>query len=158
MIRVERDPQWWTTVAEHPAVAETLMGGDPSVVGLVVQNPAIVPLAAENGGFFFTPIDTLRLVWEFHTLFRPEGWGREVYSAAVEACVWMFSTAQTLVTYELADNPRSQPPRSFGFVMAADFQEASSLVGPIRARSWMLTRAAWLASPAYTRFRRKTCQ
>ena len=74
-------------------------------------------------------------------------WVMEVAGAAREACQWMFRTYQVIVTYELEANPHSRPPRSFGFAMGGEWQ--SSPVGSLRA--WVLTRAAWEASPAHGR-------
>jgi hypothetical protein len=58
---------------------------------------------------------------------------------------------QVLVTFEMQANSKSRPPRTFGFSQAGDWRET-----PIgAARMWVLTRAAWDASPAAKR--RATC-
>ena len=49
---------------------------------------------------------------------------------------------QVMTTMEMADNPRSQPPRSFGFKAAGEFQETA--LG--EARVWTLARSDWEAS------------
>ena len=153
MIHIERDPRWWVDVASHPAVAATLFGANPEVVGQVVVSPTVLPLAAVNGGFFFARLDVMGLVRELHTMFRPEGWGREVHQAAKEAFEYVFGTGcQVIVTYQVEGNERSQPPRSFGFVLAGDYRPIDT--GAV-VRSWVLTRQAWEASPAH---RRMMCQ
>lgn len=152
MIREERDPAFWLEIASHPALAGALMGLDPVQVAEVCQRPNILPLASENGGFFFGRMDGLGAVLELHTLYRPKGWGREVATAGKAALALVFSQAQAVMTFELRDNRRSQPPRSFGFEQAADWE--SSAIG--EARVWVLTRRAWEASPAGRRA--KPCQ
>ena len=52
---------------------------------------------------------------------------------------------QVMTTMEMADNLRSQPPRSFGFKAAGEFQETA--LG--EARVWTLARSDWEASPAF---------
>jgi hypothetical protein len=152
MIRIERNPVFWEKVAAHPACAPALMGATPEAVGYMAGLPIVLPLAAEHGGFFFTRLDALGLVMELHTLFTPEGWGREVLTAAKAACHVVFGAGcQVMTTMEMADNPRSQPPRSFGFKAAGEFQETA--LG--EARVWTLARSDWEASPA---FRRQSCR
>ena len=152
MIREERDPAFWREIASHPACAGAMMGLDVGAVAAAAMRPELIPLASDNGGFFFCRMDALGMMVELHTLYRPAGWGREVARAAREACEWIFRTYQMIVTYEIEANAHSQPPRSFGFVRAGDWQ--STPVGALRA--WVLTRAAWEASPAHRRF--VTCQ
>ncbi|MGI8839951.1 MAG: hypothetical protein ACR2F8_04070 [Caulobacteraceae bacterium] len=147
MIRLERDPAFWRDIASHPAVAGAVMGLDPDAVAAAAQRPSQLPLASDNGGFLFGQMDALGLVRELHTLYRPAGWGREVAGAAKEAFEWVFSAAQVVVTHELENNPHSRPPRSFGFTPAGEWQ--ATVIGPLRA--WVLTRAAWEASPAHGR-------
>lgn len=147
MIRIERDRQFWLDVASHPAVAGSVMGLDAQAVADHAQDPRILPLASEHGGFLFCQLDGLGFVRELHTLYMPQGWGREVLQAAKEAFTVVFEIAQIVTTYEMRANHRSQPPRSFGFVAAGDWQ--TSIVGDLRA--WVLTREAWQQSPAHRR-------
>lgn len=143
-LRVERDPQFWLEVASHPAVAG-LMGVSTNFAALaqIVGNPAILPLAAEHGGFLFVQRDSLGRVLELHTLFTPEGWGREVHGAAKEAFSRVFRDADLVFTAQMEANSRSQPPRSFGFRPIGEFVPTS--FGS--ARTWILTGDAWKASP-----------
>lgn len=147
MIREERDPGFWINVAHHPVVSGRLGRVVPAPeMAAMIASPNILPLAAEHGGFIFTTLDhPVGRVWELHTLFTPEGWGREVHGAGKEALVRLFSgSAHVLVTNEMESNDRSRPPRSFGFIALGGFEP-----GPWgRARTWMLTRETWLASPA----------
>ncbi len=147
-IREERDPEFWGEIASHPAIAGAMMGLTPAQVVAASQREQIVPLASDNGGFFFCRMDQIGMIAELHTLYRPAGWGREVALAGKQALEWVFREFQVIVTHEVEANPRSRPPRSFGFVQAGDYQ--ASPVGAIRAR--VLTRAAWECSPAHRRF------
>ena len=151
MIRIERDPAFWTAVATHPALGEGLLGLDPAEVGGIVRRPHVLPLAAEHGGFIFARLDPMGFVCELHTLFTPEGWGREALAAGIAAinAVWLVGF-QLITTFEVRDNPRSRPPRSFGFTLAGDWRD-----GPYGAlRLWSLGREAWTQSPG---MRRRAC-
>lgn len=146
MIRIERDPAFWLAIASHPAVAPTLLGLPPEMVAMSMVSEHVLPVAAIHGGFFFTRLDPNGRLWEFHTLFTPDGWGREALMAAKEATALMFrGPCQVLSTYQIEANPRSQPPRTFGFIPAGPFVET-----PFGAsRTWILTRNAWEQSPAH---------
>ena len=147
-IREERDPEFWGEIASHPAIAGAMMGLTAAQVAAASQRAQIIPLASANGGFFFCRMDQIGMIAELHTLYRPAGWGREVALAGKQALEWVFREFQVIVTHEVEANPRSRPPRSFGFVQAGEYQ--GSPVGAIRA--WVLTRAAWESSPAHRRF------
>jgi hypothetical protein len=148
VIRIERDPAWWTAIAEHPAVECAMLGMPPSVVGGLCLRSDVLPLAAEHGGFYFARCDAFGFVCEMHALFTPEGWGRQALVAANEAinAVWICDY-QVITALETDSNPRARPPRSFGFVPSGDWRE--TVIGPVRM--WVLTRAAWAASPAKRR-------
>lgn len=153
LIREERDPAFWTAVYEHPEVKPRVGLGHELDLAGIVSSPGVTPLAADHGGFIFAQLDGLGRTHELHTLFTPEGWGREVAQAAKDAFAFMFDRgADLIITQEVAGNRRSQPPRSFRFTPAGDFRP--SPLGP-DLRSWVLTRAAWEASPA--RQRMHTC-
>lgn len=143
MIREERDPAFWVKVASHPQVRETLLGMDPEAVGPMAVAERTLPLAAEHGGFLFFTLDGFGRAVELHTLFTPEGWGREVHRASKAAFNRVFETAQVVVTYEVENSWRSRPPRSFGFKAAGDF--GPTPIGSLR--TWILTKNAWRASP-----------
>jgi len=147
MIRIERDPAWWADVASHPGISASLMGIAPQVIGALASREDVLPLAAQHGGFMFRRTDALGLTMELHSLFTPEGWGREVHDAGREALTWIFQGCHILTTYELEANSRSRPPKAFGFVQAGDWRETAAGT----ARAWVLTRLAWEASPAFRR-------
>ena len=152
MIRVERDPGFWERVASHPAVATTLQGMDPVAAGRIASRPDVLPLASDHGGFLFVRVDLAGFVCELHTLFTPEGWGREALVSGMESinAVWI-AGYQAVTTFEAQANPRSRPPRTFGFIRAGDWR--ATPIGPLRL--WILSRQAWEASPAQ---RRALCQ
>ena len=153
MIRIERDPAFWTAVASHPAVAPQLRGAEPASIGLLAGRRDFVPLAAEHGGFLLQRRDeAFGFAWELHTLFTPEGWGRETVIAGVEALGLMFGGQACLIsTLEVRSNPRSRPWKGFGFAPAGDW--AGTPVGELRL--WILTKSAWGESRAAKR--RATC-
>ncbi|HWE98690.1 MAG TPA: hypothetical protein VG248_02735 [Caulobacteraceae bacterium] len=144
-LRIERDPAFWTAIASHPACAGALLGVDPEMVGKLAGAPGVLPLAAKHGGFMFVRLDPLGFVAELHTLFTPEGWGREVHDAAAQAmgAVWLAGYA-LITACEAQANPLSQPPRSFGFRPAGPFK-----TGKLGAfRPWAVSLEDWKLSPA----------
>lgn len=150
MIRECRDLAFWSAIYEHPEVKPHVSLGHDLDLAAVVSSPAVLPLASAHGGFFFIRLDGVGRVWELHTLFTPEGWGREVHAAAKAAFAQMFERgADVIVTQEVAGNRRSQPPRSFRFCPAGEFRTSPELGADLR--SWVLTRTAWEASPARLR-------
>lgn len=148
MIRIERDPAFWVGIASHPALAGALMGLAPEAIGPLVLLDAVQPFAADHGGFLFSRLDALGFVHELHSLFTPEGWGREVSVAGKQALAIMFDgPCRILTTLQVQSNARSHPPKSYGFVPVGDWTE--SAVGVVRP--WLLTKEAWLGSPAHRR-------
>lgn len=150
MIEECRDPAFWAGVASHPEVAPHVTFGHAVDFDAIVSNPWVTPLKAEHGGFLFVRLDGQGRVHELHTLFTPEGWGREVLLALKAAVALMFERgAQVIVTYDVEGNWRSKPPKTFRFEAAGDFAPVPDF--PHRLRSWVLTSAAWNASPARLR-------
>ena len=146
MIRVERDGAFWRAVVDHPAVAHVKMGL-PFDIEALVTHERVVPLASENGGFLFCQLDGLGRVFELHTMFTPQGRGREVSGSAKEAFAEMFAAgARVITTYEVEG--WAAPPLSFGWRASGDF--TPSPLGNLR--TWVLTLDGWEASPARRRF------
>ena len=145
MIRIERDPGFWTSIAAHPDLAAMRMGLPAEAIGALASRADMLPLASDHGGFLFGRLDGLGFACELHTLFTPEGWGREALISGVEAlgAVWALGY-QAVLTSEVRDNPRSRPPRTFGFLQAADWR--ATPFGELRL--WTLTRSRWDSSPA----------
>jgi hypothetical protein len=153
VISEDKDERFWRGVYEHPSVKPHVSFGLDVDLADLLGNEWVTPLRAEHGGFFFVRLDGLGRVHELHTLFTPEGWGREVLQALKEAVELMFQRgAQIITTYDVEGNWRSKPPKTFRFEPAGDF--AATHLGP-RLRTWVLTRNAWEASPA--RQRMATC-
>lgn len=149
MIREERDPAFWCQVATHPEVSPRVTLGRGVDFDFVLSIPGVVPLAAEHGGLIFVPQDAIGRTYEMHTLFTPEGWGREVAKAAKAANEWMRQRgAQVLTTYQVEGNWRSQPPKTHGWRAAGEFAETP--LGSLK--TWVLLMSDWVASPAYSRF------
>ncbi len=148
MIRVERDPAFWVGVAAHPALAGAMLDLAPEAVGSIALRADVMPLAADHGGFLFVKSDPLGFTCELHTIFTPEGWGREALMAGIQAihAVWLCGY-QNVTTFEVESNPRSRPPKTFGFIQCGDWRETP--VGPLRL--WTLNRLGWNQSPAARR-------
>jgi hypothetical protein len=146
VIREDRDHAFWNAVYEHPAVKPHVsLGHDVDIITPLLANPAVTPLRAEHGGFLFVRLDNLGRVHELHSLFTPEGWGREVLQALKEAVSEMFARgAQVITTYDVEGNWRSRPPKTFRFQPCGDYAPALG----VNLRTWVLTRADWEASPA----------
>jgi hypothetical protein len=150
VIREDRDCTFWQEVYEHPAVKEAASMGHEVDVAALLAAPCVHPLRGANGGFLFVQLDGTGRIWEFHTAFKPEGWGREVATALKHAIQWAFDRGGQLVTtYEVEGNWRSQPPRSFRFKACGDFEPAEGFTQ--RFRTWALTKPDWRASPAFQR-------
>jgi hypothetical protein len=148
MIREDRDEAFWRGVYEHPEVKPHVSFGHELDIGDIIASPAVLPLRAEHGGFLFFRLDGIGRVYELHTLFTPEGWGREVLQALKEAVCEVYARGgQIVTTYDAEGHWRSRPPKTFRFEAAGDFADVTGL--PVRLRSWVLTRTAWEGSPAY---------
>lgn len=149
MMRIERDPKFWTEVASHPAVAPALYGMAPETFGALAGRPDVLPVAGAHGGFLLSRIDALGFVAELHTLFTPEGWGREAHDVGMAMFDLAFGPAgfRMLTTFEVEGRKTSRPPRSAGFVAAGDWR--ASPLGQLRL--WILTAEAFGVSPAYQR-------
>jgi hypothetical protein len=138
-------------VAEHAEVAPHVFLGNAAVdLAPLITHPAVLPLASEHGGFVFVQLDQIGRVRELHTLYTPEGWGREVLMAAKLAFDQVFATGcQVVTTYEVEGWWRSRPPKSFGFERAGDFRAVPGIGAALS--TWILTVAAWETSPARRR-------
>ncbi len=151
MVREERNPQFWRAVASHPDVEPHVLFGVPAhVLDDLISDPEVWPLAAEHGGFLLLPKGDG--VLELHTMFTPEGWGREVAAAFKSTLGLIFPATQELRTQEVEGWWRSAPPRSYGWKPTGDFAPSALNV---RLRPWVLTPEAWASSPV---FRRHSCQ
>lgn len=149
-VRLERDPDFWIEVASHPEVGPRI-GVTAAQIVQLCANPRVVPLASEHGGFFFVALDAFGTVQELHSLFTPEGWGREVVEAAHAAFKVAMNYAHVIVTWEQEGQWRTRPPKSHGWKPAGDFD--ATPLGSLRM--WVLTREAWSNSPAVRR--QQTC-
>lgn len=149
MIREDHDVTFWTGIANHPSVKPHVgLGRDFDMAAVAL--PAVTPLRSENGGFLFVRLDGLGRIHELHTMYRPEGWGREVLLGLKAAVTEMFARgAELITTYETEGHWRSRPPKTFRFEAAGDFSPAPGF--DVRFRTWFLTRDAWEASPAQRR-------
>lgn len=142
---IRRDVAWWDAVATHPEVApHVFMGLGPVSVAPLVAPESSFPMASINGGLIFSALDNLGFVYELHTLYKPEGWGREVHAHAKECFRDMMARASVIVTHEQEGVAQTRPPLSFGWRQAGDFREVGL---PRRLRMWSLTKEAWMTSP-----------
>lgn len=149
-LREERDPAFWDRVSSHPAVAPTVTMGRAMDWAASLAQPAVIPLAAEHGGLIMVRLDGIGRVHEMHTMFTPEGWGREAMLSMAQAIQWVFVRGSQLVTtYELEGEFHSLPPKTFRFAPCGDFSPVEGV--PWRVRTWSLARLAWDAAPARRR-------
>lgn len=144
MIREDRDLSFWTGIAAHPALAHLLHGRSPDDLALLPATAIF--LRAEHGGFIFLPADSFGRAFELHTMFTPEGWGREAFIAAREAFDFIFQRGDLVITHE-TEHPQSRPPKTFRFARIGEF--CPTPAGNLRL--WILTRDAWASSPARRR-------
>ena len=152
-MRVERDPRFWDAIAALPEVSPWVFAGTrPASLAPIVSSDRATPLASENGGVIFWCLDQIGFVLEMHTLYRPDGWGREVALNGRAFMAEGFRNASLIITHEQEGNWRSRPPKSHGWTACGDFRDAGF---PHRLRLWSLTRESWQASPVG---RRVECQ
>ena len=151
-VHEQRDPAFWRAVAAHPEVGPwALRGHSPSVIDAVIAHPGVLPLASEHGGLIFTSRDAFGKVFELHSLFLPEAWGREVSVTAKVALERVFAAGADLVfTQENLASWRTRPPKSFGFKPMGE----SFLSDGGEFRTWGLLAADWRQSPARIRLMR----
>lgn len=142
---INRDVDFWDGVAQHPEVAPHIFMGQPIVsLAPLIEDKRNLPYASANGGCIFVKMDHLGLLVEMHTLYRPEGWGREVAINGKRFIHDVMKTAALITTHEQEGNWRSSPPKSHGWKPITGY---CSVGLQNRLRLWMLTREAWLASP-----------
>jgi hypothetical protein len=143
---INRDAAFWDGIANHEAVApHVFMGKERHSLAPLVEDPKVLPLASENGGIMFVAMDLVGLVREMHTMYRPEGWGREVAEASKRFMCEAFKHCALITTHEQEGHYRSKPPKCHGWKPAGEYTDVGL---PIRLRLWILTREAWYASPA----------
>jgi hypothetical protein len=143
---INRDVGFWDAVARHPEVAPHIfMGQPPTTLAPLIENPLARPYASDHGGVLFLPVDALGFVVEMHTLYTPEGWGREVAINGKLFVNDVLQSASVILTHEQEGHWRSRPPRTHGWQACGDFSEVGL---SHRLRLWALTREAWFASPA----------
>jgi len=147
MIREERNPAFWERIASHPACKASLMGIDPKHFAKEAVGEHLLPLASEHGGFVFVPRDAYSRVVELHTLYTPEGWGREAAAAGKQALLVVFDRYDLVITYQRVDDWRTRPPKSFGFRACGEAFEKDGILW----RTWSLSKEQWTQSPAYER-------
>lgn len=149
---IERDHHFWDKVASHELVGPHIfMGTEPFSLKEIVERDSTLPLRSEHGGVLLVGLDGFGLVREMHTLYTPEGWGREVATNGKLFMVEAFKSTEVLFTHEQDENWRSRPPKSHGWKAVGDFH----YVGLTKhLKLWMLTREAFYASPVG----RKQCQ
>lgn len=120
------------------------MGAPIEAVDQLVASERVLPLAARHGGIFMVQLDGVGFVREMHTMFRPEGWGREAALAMREATQAVFDGGARLITTQKAEGGEG-PPHAHGWQVVGEFAEVGL---PHRLKLWILTKDAWETSPA----------
>lgn len=138
-----RDEAFWRPIIEHPEVKPGVsLGSDFDWLPVLLENPDCLPVAGAHGGYFFVTTAPLGRFWDLHAAFLPSGWGRAAHDLLL-ACLKHLAGWDAITAMEVAGNRRSRPPLSFGFRPAAPERDGF--------RTWILTRTAWEASPAFRR-------
>lgn len=144
---MNRDPQLWRRVASHPGVEPFIIGQGTWDIADIVSHPRVLPFANAHGGFLFFALDVIGSVFEVHAMMEPCGRGYEAWALAVNSFEHMFSDrCRVMIAQEVAFNPMSRAPRTFGFELAGEW------VG--HYRPWVLTRDKWFASPSRQRMKK----
>lgn len=147
---IDRDEVFWRSVCEHPDVEPWVsLGIKTDWLAPLLGAAHVQPFRSEHGGYFLVKMDPLGRLWDLHAAFTPEGWGAEA-SSTLKATLRDLGGWDLITSTEVGGNWRSRPPRSFGFRPSAPAHGGY--------RTWILTRAAWEASPAYRRMEKRCLQ
>lgn len=93
MIRQTMNPAFLNEVANHPSVRPFVAAGDtPLDLTPLVTNPNNICLVMEHGGWVIQRLDAG--LYEVHSLFLPEGRGRDFQHGAKEGVRWMFTRTE----------------------------------------------------------------
>lgn len=148
---INRDVQFWDSISSHVEVAPFVFMGVPvQSLDVLIVNENNEPFASKNGGVLFVKTDHLGSIYEMHTMFRPEGWGREVAVTGAKALHHIFSKALLVFTYEQEGHWQSRPPKSHRWKSSGDFVDQGLSK---RLKLWYLTRDDWLSSPVGKKIR-----
>lgn len=142
---INRDVSFWDEVASHPEVAPHVFMDQPvRSMESLISHPGVLPFSSENGGVLFISSDPLGMVREMHTMYKPEGWGREVAVFGKQFVQEAFRHCSLITTNEQEDHWRSSPPKSHGWKVSGEFRDVGL---SRRVRLWFLTKEAWALSP-----------
>lgn len=148
---VNRDVSFWDSIAFHPEVAPFVFLDHPrSSLSVLIEDEKNVPFSSDHGGVLFVKTDHLGSVYEMHTMFTPEGWGREVALTGAASLHNIFKTALMVFTYEQEGHWRSCPPKGHRWKSSGDFVDHGLSK---RLKLWYLTRDDWLSSPVGKKIR-----
>ena len=142
---INRSADFWDSVAFDPDVAPfVFMDAPRQSLSVLVGDESNEPFASDNGGVLFVKTDHLGSIYEMHTMFRPEGWGREVAITGAKALHHIFSKALLVFTYEQEGHWQSRPPKSHRWKSSGEFIDQGLSK---RLKLWYLTRDDFLSSP-----------
>lgn len=98
------DPARLNFLANHPEIRPHVGGEGALDLTALALNPAVIVLDSEHGAFVLVPI--LPQVYELHTMFLPEGRGRDFFDRAREMFRYVFceTDAVEIVTKVPDDN------------------------------------------------------
>lgn len=148
---INRNVEFWDSVAFHPKVAPfVFMDCEKQSLAPLIENESNDPFSSENGGVLFVKTDHLGSIYEMHTLFTSEGWGREVAVTGAKALHHIFSKALLVFTYEQEGYWKSRPPKSHRWKSSGEFVDQGLSK---RLKLWYLTRDDWLSSPVGKKIR-----
>lgn len=148
---INRDVSFWDSIASHADVAPAVFMNCPiQSLALLISNEKNEPFSSQNGGVLFVKTDHLGAIYEMHTMFRPEGWGREVAVTGAKALHHIFTKALLVFTYEQEGHWQSRPPKSHRWKSSGEFIDQGLSK---RLKLWYLTRDDWLSSPVGKKIR-----
>lgn len=140
---VDRNPQFWVKIASHAGVAHVLDGMEAATIADIALQDDVIPYRGINGGYFLKKSDSFGRVYELHTIFTPEGWGKEAFYVARSMFDQAFAFCDLILTHE-TEHHQSRPPKTFRFKQMGDFNYTPHG----RVRLWSLSKADWESSPA----------
>lgn len=138
------DAERLNALANHPDVRPWLLGADgPLDLTRLVENPAVVCLEAEHGAFLLVPIQPT--VYELHTMWLPEGRGKEFFGHAAEMFRYIFTRTDCLeVVTKVPDGNRAAAVAASRVGFRQRFHRAGISFRSLSIESWALSDEACL--------------
>jgi hypothetical protein len=133
----------WHDVVTHKDVEPFVLRGLASYDDFKawLMTDGVTEYRYPGGGFVF--VDKPDGV-EIHVAFLPDFWGRSLAMSFRDVFQKVMAGGRNIIAHEWADNWRSMPPRSYGFVEDGVFENTEFGVA---CKRWVLTPETWYRSP-----------